>query len=106
MRFEAVLRKLARIVGAADTKELKDESGRLVTEVLGINAVLGQPRVQETLGEDLLGLVRRTLLGQDEGLRHSVGHAVKHLSDYSAFTAHSLVFLLLRLAMVQIEPHD
>jgi hypothetical protein len=103
MRFEAVLRKLARLVGVSDTKELPDQSGRLVTEVLGVSAVLRHARIRKLLGEDLHALARQTLLGQDEGLRHSVGHAITHLADYGVFTAHSLVFLLLRLAMVQVE---
>lgn len=109
MRFEAVLRKLARMLGVSDTKELADQSGRLVSEVLGIEAVLRHPRIRRALGEDLHELARHTLLGQDEGLRHSVGHGVTHLEDYGVFTAHSLVFLLLRLAMVQLngdEPDD
>ena len=103
MRFEAVLRKLARLVGVSDTKELPDQSGRLVTEVLGVSAVLRHARIRKLLGEYLHALARQTLLGQDEGLRHSVGHAITHLADYGVFTAHSLVFLLLRLAMVQVE---
>lgn len=103
MRFEAVLRKLARLLGVSDTKQLTDRSGRLTTEVLGVNAILSQPRIQTALGEDLHALARRTLLGEDEGLRHSVGHAVTHLTDYGILTAHSLVFLLLRLAMLQVD---
>ena len=102
MRLEAVLRKFARLHRVGDTREIRDQQGRLVTEVLGITQVLGQRRVSAALGEDLVALVRQTLIGEDEGLRNRVGHAITGLADYGIFTAHSLVFLLLRLAMVGI----
>lgn len=101
MRLEAVLRKLARLHMVADTKETQDQRGRLVTEVLGLSQVLKQPQVAAVLGEDLVALVRRTLVGEDEGLRDRIGHAITDRSDYDIFTGHKLVFLLLRLAMVE-----
>jgi hypothetical protein len=106
MRLEAVLRKFARLRHVGDTREITDQQGRLVTEVLGINQVLSQPRVRAALGEDIEALIRQTLVGEDEGLRNRVGHAITGLADYGIFTAHSLVFLLLRLAMVGIGTDD
>lgn len=107
LRFEAVLRKFARLLRVSDTKEITDERGRLITEVLGLNALLSHERMKAALGEDLHALMRRTLLGEDEGLRHSIGHAIMDLTDYNIFTAHGLVFLLLRFSMHQGEAiHD
>lgn len=101
LRLEAVLRKLARALGVADVSQRSDRQGRITSEVRGLS-ILDDDRLRKWIGEDLHALAKHTLVGFDEGLRDSVGHAITQLSDYGIYTAHSLVFLLLRIAVLQV----
>jgi len=95
---------LARFLGVADVTQRTDRQGRVTTEVRGLT-ILDDDRLKAFIGEDLHALAKRTLVGFDEGLRDSIGHAITHVSDYEIFTAHSLFFLLLRFAVLQLpEP--
>jgi hypothetical protein len=105
LRFEAILRKYARLNGIPDTIEVPDEKGRLATELRGLN-ILDDPAFSAVLGEDLCALIKQTLTGGAEGMRDSVGHAALHIEDYTLFAAHSLVKLLLRLASLQFRASD
>jgi hypothetical protein len=100
LRFEAVIRKLARRLGEPDWIQRTDNSGRPITEVLGLG-LLNNERVAAYLGEDLHAFATYTLARHDEGLRDKIAHAATHVGDYTMQNAHALVFLLLRLAMHQ-----
>jgi len=100
LRFEAVLRKLARRLGEPDWTQRKDERGRPYTQVVGLE-LLDNARIIAYLGEDLHAFATYTLARNDEGLRDKVAHAATHVSDYTMENAHALVFLLLRFATHQ-----
>jgi hypothetical protein len=99
-RFEAIFRKLARRLRISDVSQITDNVGRVITEVRGVR-IIDDAKFAGALGEDLHALATQTLIGHDEGLRDSVGHALMPMNGYHIFTAHSLVFLLLRMSVLQ-----
>lgn len=98
LRFEAILRKMARRLGVPDWVQRKSGSD-LVDEVAGLALLLSNERIVEYLGENLHTYARYTLMSIDEGLRDKVAHAATHASDYNVNNLSALVVLVLRLAM-------
>jgi hypothetical protein len=98
LRFEAILRKLARLLGVAD-KRTGDDG---ITQVRGLD-LLKDPAITAFLGDDLLTFANHTLNRPPEGLRDRVAHAVLHAGQYRIEDMDALVFLLLRLAALSIS---
>ena len=98
LRFEAVLRKLARRLGVPDWVQRKDGTN-LVDEVAGLPALLSNERIVNYLGQDLHVYAKYTLMSIDEGLRDKVAHAATHATDYNVNNLSALIVLVLRLAM-------
>jgi hypothetical protein len=102
LRMEAVLRKLARLLGEVDTFTGSDG----VTQVLGLRALLRNARITETLGADLTAFTIHTLMRDPEGLRDRIGHAILHHGQYRVLELDAVVLLLLRLAMLKVPTLD
>jgi hypothetical protein len=98
LRIEAVLRKLARLLGESDTKT--DAEG--ITEYQGLTKLLGNAAITSKLGPDLTAFMQYTLMREPEGLRDRIGHAILHLGQYRSLDLNAVVLLLLRLAALDV----
>jgi len=97
LRFEAIFRKLARLLGVAD-KRTNDDG---ITQVRDLD-LLKDPAIKAFLGDDLT-FANHTLVRQSEGLRDRIAHAILHAGQYRSQDMDALVFLLLRLAALSID---
>lgn len=101
LRFEAVLRKLARLIRESDTRTGQDQ----VTKFAGLD-LLDNPRVVEFCGEDLITFAKHTLERPPEGLRDRVGHAILHFDQYRVADLDAVVLLILRFAALRVPRHE
>ena len=100
LRFEAVLRKLARLSGVPHVRAT-DRGKRPLIEHAGLE-LLDREHMIEVAGADLVAFAKHTLLRAPEGLRDRVGHAILHSGDYGLLDLYAMVLLLLRFAAVAI----
>ncbi len=99
MRFESVVRKLARLL---DVPHVRATGGgnRALVEHAGLR-LLDHPRIAEVVGEDLIAYAKHTLMREPEGLRDRVGHALLHRGGYRLDDLHALFILYMRFAALQ-----
>jgi hypothetical protein len=100
LRFEAVLRKLARLSGVPHVRAT-DRENRPLIEHAGLE-LLDRERMITVVGADLVAFAKRTLVRAPEGLRDRVGHAILHSGDYGVLDLYAMLLLLLRFAAVAI----
>jgi hypothetical protein len=100
LKFEAILRKLARLLGITHLKATTGQ-GRPLMEVAGLE-LLENERVIEVCGDDLIAYATYTLERKPEGLRDRIGHAILHLDQYNPTDLHAVVQLVLRFASVEV----
>jgi hypothetical protein len=101
MRFEALVRKLARLLGVPHVRATGGEN-RVLVEHAGLR-LLEHPRVASVVGEDLMKFAKHTLMREPEGLRDRVGHALLHRGDYGLDHVHAMFLLYLRFAALALE---
>jgi hypothetical protein len=98
LRIEAILRKLARLLGQPDT----DADAEGVTKYRGIKRLVKDPVIAATLGPDLVQFITFTLIREPEGLRDKIGHAILHFGQYRVVDLDAVVLILLRLAALDV----
>lgn len=100
LRFEAVLRKLARMLDVPSIRGT-DKRGRPLAEHAGLELLENQ-RIRAACGPDLVAFAKHTLVQEPEGLRDRVGHAILHYAQYRMIDLAAVVMLILRFAGVAI----
>jgi hypothetical protein len=100
MRFESLVRKLARLLGIPHVRATGGEN-RVLVEHAGLR-LIEHPRINAVVGEDLVEFTKHTLLRPPEGLRDRVGHALLHRGGYRLVDFHAMFILYLRFAVLEI----
>ncbi len=98
LRFEAVLRKLARLAGVPHVRAT-DRENRPLIEHAGLE-LLDRERMIAVAGADLVAFAKHTLVRAPEGLRDRIGHAILHFGDYGILDLYAMLLLLLRFAAI------
>ena len=104
LKFEAILRKLARLLGVPHLKATTGQQ-RPLTEVAGLELLDGE-RIVEICGDDLIAYAKYTLDREPEGLRDRIGHAILHRAEYKLADLQAVVQLVLRFAALQLPKTD
>jgi hypothetical protein len=104
MRFEALVRKLARLVGVPHVRATGGEN-RVLVEHAGLR-LLEHKRIATVVGEDLIEYAKHTLMRDPEGLRDRVGHALLHRGGYRLDDLHAMFILYLRFAALAVGDED
>jgi hypothetical protein len=103
LKFEAILRKLARLLGVPHLKATTGQHP--LTEVAGLE-LLDSERIVEICGDDLIAYAKYTLDREPEGLRDRIGHAILHRAEYKLADLQAVVQLVLRFAALQLPKTD